>query len=450
MNSFATLALSAWVPATFLLFLALPKRRALVLSVIGGFLFLPCGSIKFPGLPDFNKQMVTCLGPFIAALLTQPAKIFRTRYSWRDLPALVLVACPFASSMTNGLGVHDGLSEVFEALLMWGVPYLLGRVYLSDGDGLRTLAQGIVIGGLVYVPLCLFEVRLSPQLHNYLYGFLPGAFEPMRYGTYRPAVFMQNSLTVGAWMAMASIASFAMLRFKMFRPPFTLPKGWVVAALVGTTVLCKTIGAILLMLVGWFVLRQAQRRKARWILIALVVFPQLFVAARVSGVIDRKSLQAVFSFLPEDRNESLDYRAKNEDVLVEKALQRPEFGWGGWGRSRIVNESGDDVSIVDSIWVLILGKHGLVGLFALMGYLLVGPATFLARTPDRLWPRPDIAPAFCFALMAAFFAIDCTLNALINPVLLMVIGAIAGFKPAVTAATPATAAARPVPALPAR
>src|SRR4030095_14358260 len=116
---------------------------------------------------------------------------------------------------------------------------------------------------------------------------------------------MQNSLTVGAWMAMASIASFAMLRFKMFRPPFTLPKGWGVAALVGTTVLCKTIGAILLMLVGWFVLRQAQRRKARWILIALVVFPQLFVAARVSGVIDRKSLQSVFSFLPEDRREAI-------------------------------------------------------------------------------------------------------------------------------------------------
>ena len=63
MNSFATLALAAWVPATFLLFLALPKRRALVLSVIGGFFFLPCGSIKFPGLSDFNKQMVTCLGP---------------------------------------------------------------------------------------------------------------------------------------------------------------------------------------------------------------------------------------------------------------------------------------------------------------------------------------------------------------------------------------------------
>jgi len=245
-------------------------------------------------------------------------------------------------------------------------------------------------------------------------------------------------------MAIASIASFAMVRFQMFRPPFTLPKGWVVAALVGTTVLCKTIGAILLMLVGWFVLKQAQRRKARWILVALVVFPQLFVAARVSGIIDRSSLQKVYSYLPEDRSESLDYRAKNEDVLVEKALQRPEFGWGGWGRSRIVNESGDDVTIVDSIWVLILGKNGLVGLFALMGYLLVGPATFLARTPDRLWPRPDVAPALCFALMAAFFAIDCTLNALINPVLLMVIGAIVSFRPAPAART------APAPALPAR
>src|SRR5262249_36857355 len=156
---------------------------------------------------------------------------------------------------------------------------------------------------------------------------------------------------------------FAMVRFRMFRPPFTLPAGAVVAALLVTTVLCKTIGAIVLTLIGWYGLRLAQRGRARWLLVVLVAFPPLFRASRVSGLVDRKTLQSVFSFLPEDRGESLDYRAKNEDVLVEKALQQPEFGWGGWGRSRIVNEAGDDISVVDSIWVLILGKHGLVGLF---------------------------------------------------------------------------------------
>jgi hypothetical protein len=447
MNSFGTLILTAWIPATFLLFLALPKRNALLLAVIGGWCFLPCGSIHFPGLPDFNKQMVTCLGPFIAALMTEPKRVARVRWSWRDLPALTIVVCPLASSLTNDLGLHDGLSEVFEYLLMWGVPYVLGRIYLSDGEGLRALGRAVLISGIVYVPLCLFEVRMSPQLHNYLYGFISGSFEQARYGTYRPSVFMINSLTVGAWMMAASLVGCAMSRFRMVRPPFALPVRWIVVALVVTTILCKTIGAIVLMLVGSLVYTLARRQRARWLLVVLVAFPQLFVASRVSGLVNRATLQSAFSFLPEDRGESLDYRAKNEDVLVEKALKRPLFGWGGWGRSRIVNEEGDDVSIVDSIWVLILGKNGLVGLVALMGLLLVGPATFLARTPTRAWTRHETVPAFCFALIATFFAIDCTLNALINPVMLMAIGGIVGFRPA---AAPAVRSATIAAAVPAR
>lgn len=446
MNSFGTLVLTVWVPATFLLFLALPKRTALLVAVIGGFLFLPCGSIKFPGMPDFNKQMVTCLGPFVAALLTDPVRVFKLRFSWRDLPMVVLVATPFASSITNGLGAHDGFSENFQYLLLWGVPYLLGRIYLADEAGLRALAHAIVVGGLIYVPLCLFEVRMSPQLHIYLYGFIPGAFEPMRYGTFRPAVFLTNSLTVGAWMMTAAIVSFAMVRYRMFRPPFTLRPGMVVTALVATTVLCKTIASIVLMLLGWFALRLAQRRRLRGLLLVLVAFPPLFVASRVTGVVDRKSLQSAFSFLPDDRAESLDYRAKNEDVLIDKALDRSTFGWGGWGRSRIVNESGDDVSVVDSIWVLIFGKNGLVGLLGLMGFLCIGPATFLARVPERWWTRPDVAPALCFAVIATFFAIDCTLNAMISPVALMVIGALVSFKPA----APPPPRPAPAAALPAR
>ena len=27
--------------------------------------------------------------------------------------------------------------------------------------------------------------------------------------------------------------------------------------------------------------------------------------------------------------------------------QRPLFGWGGWGRSRVFNERGDDITIAD-------------------------------------------------------------------------------------------------------
>ncbi len=39
----------------------------------------------------------------------------------------VWCACPIASSLTNGLGLYDGLSASFGRFVMWGLPYLLGR-----------------------------------------------------------------------------------------------------------------------------------------------------------------------------------------------------------------------------------------------------------------------------------------------------------------------------------
>jgi hypothetical protein len=351
MNSVALLTLIGWIPATFLLSLALPRRTAVLVSVVFGMLFLPCGEVHFSGIPDINKQMVSCLGPGIAAVLVDPLRVLRFRPSWRDLPVTVLFLCPFASSVFNGLGVHDGLSEVFQAFLLWGVPYFLGRIYLADGEGLRALARAILIGGIVYVPLCLFEIKMSPQLHELFYGFRQSSWEGTRYGTYRPVVFLMNSLMVGSFLSMASVVSFAEARFRMLRPRLKLPIAAVVGALVVTTILTKCIAAILLMGVGAFAFAMARRGRARWILVLLFAYPQLFVAGRVTGLVDRATMSGVLSLMPADRSESLDYRAKNEDLLVVKALKQTLFGWGGWSRSRIIDESG----LVTQITVMLVG-----------------------------------------------------------------------------------------------
>lgn len=437
MNSFGLLVLVGWIPATFVLMLAVPRRTALLMSVIGGCLFLPCGSHSFPGMPDLTKPMVMCLAPGIAAALLDPTGLLRFRPSVRDLPILAIVLVPLASSLVNGLGSHDGLSLVFQSFITWGMPYLLGRVYFSDDRGMRALALAIVVGGLLYVPLCLYEIRMSPQLHVIAYGFGQADFSGnMRYGGFRPLVFMQTGLMLGFWMSAASVVALAVWKLKMFKLPFTLKAGWSALALVGTTILCKSFGAIILMGIGFVTILRARSLRARGILLALVIGPQLFVFTRVTGLLDRQTISHAMEFMPDDRVESLDTRAKNEDLLVEKALQQPLFGWGGWGRSRIVNEEGDDVTIVDSIWVEILGRNGLVGLFALMGVLFVGPATFLQRVPPSAWRRAETAPAFVLALVLAAFAIDCTMNAMINPAFLLAIGGLVSYRPAPAAASP--------------
>jgi len=442
MNSLGLLVLVGWIPATFVLMLAVPRRTALLMSVIGGCLFLPCGSHSFPGLPDLTKPMVMCLAPGIAAALLDPTGLLRFRPSVRDLPILGIVLCPLASSLTNGLGSHDGLSLVFQSFITWGMPYLLGRVYFADDAGQRALAKAILIGGLLYVPLCLYEIRLSPQLHVILYGFGQADFSGnMRYGGFRPLVFMQTGLMLGFWMSAASSVALGNWQLKMFQLPFALKVGWCTIALVATTILCKSFGAIILMLIAFGTIVRAKTLRARWIMLALVVGPQLFVFCRVAGLLDRQTISSAMDFMPSDRVESLDTRAKNEDLLVQKALQQPLFGWGGWGRSRIVNEEGDDVTIVDSIWVEILGRNGLFGLISLMGVLFVGPATFLARVPPSVWRRSETAPAFCLALVIAMFAVDCTMNAMINPAFLLAIGGLVSYRPARRPAPPPVARA---------
>ena len=44
----------------------------------------------------------------------------------------------------------------------WLLPYLVGRLYLTDAEGLREFALGIIIGGVCLIPLCLFEIKMSP------------------------------------------------------------------------------------------------------------------------------------------------------------------------------------------------------------------------------------------------------------------------------------------------
>ena len=43
---------------------------------------------------------------------------------------------------------------------------------VNTADTLRDLCLSIIIGGVIYLPLCLYEIRMSPQLHSIFYGFL--------------------------------------------------------------------------------------------------------------------------------------------------------------------------------------------------------------------------------------------------------------------------------------
>ena len=156
-------ALFGWLPVIMMIFSTTPPRRAVVVCFIGAWLFLPYAGYDLPGIPDYSKRSATSLGVMLATVIYRSDWLFATRLRWFDVPMLVLCSCPMASSLANGLGAYDGLSASFTYVVTWGLAYLIGRVYFTRPEHLRELALGIVAGGLIYVPLCAWEFRMSPR-----------------------------------------------------------------------------------------------------------------------------------------------------------------------------------------------------------------------------------------------------------------------------------------------
>ena len=49
------------------------------------------------------------------------------------------------------------------------------------------------------------------------------------------------------------------------------------------------------------------------------------------------------------------------------------FGWGGWGRSRIIDEYGRDISLTDGHWIIALGQGGWTCYISEFGLLAMAP-----------------------------------------------------------------------------
>lgn len=425
------LALWGWIPLMLFAFANMAPRRAMLLSFVAGWLFLPAASYDLEGLPDYGKSTAACLGAFLGALLFDTARLGTFRLRFLDLPMVVWCLCPFVSSMTNGLGPYDGLSAVFEQVVVWGLPYFLGRIYLTDFGAIRELALALLIGGLVYVPLCLFEVRMSPQLNKWVYGFggagIEYASELGKWGS-RPRVFMKDRLALGMFMTAASLVGVWIWRAGRMQSLRGMPLKWLIPLLVVTTVMCKNLGAVSLLVFGLaalFLVKRFRTGIAIWVLLAAT---PLYMAVRATGQWDGAQLVALVRSLHEVRADSFQTRLDNEDRLVDKALQQSVFGWGGWGRNRVYREVGagrlQDISLTDGLWVIALGTTGIVGLVSVTGVFLLPPAVFLRRFPVAIWAHPSVAPAAVIAVLVVLYMIDNLFNDMKNPIYLVATGAL--------------------------
>ena len=402
----------------------------MVVTAVGGWLLLPSVAIDLPGLPPYGKPLAISLGILFGTIVFDSSRFRSYRPRWYDLPILVWCLCPFATSISNDLGPYDGISECSRQAIAWLFPYLIGRIYLTNLESFRELAMGMIIGGVCLIPLCLLEIRIGNMLAGLVYGFQSHWEGARDWGGYRPRVFFGTGLELGLWMNAVTMTSWWLWRSKAFRQLWGIPVDSVILpALMITSVLCKTTGATILTLVASCILWYCKRARTKWALAALLSLAPIYCATRINNIWRGDTVVAfVETYLSKQRAVSLEWRFMEEDVLVAHALNRPFFGWGGYNRSRPIDEFGH-LSTADSLWTIVLGVNGYLGLTSMSIAMVLPVILFLRRFPVERWDHAGLAPVTALTVMLALFLLDSLANAMFNALYVIIAGGLVNIVP---------------------
>ena len=436
-NALVPLTMFGCILAFLAVFGFMQPRRAVIACFLGAWLFLPVKTYEFEGIPDYSKLFATCFGITVAVFVFDFKQMLRFRPHWVDIPMILWCFIPVASSLTNDVPVsnrlYDGLSESLSQIILWGFPYFLGRIYFTNWKELRELAIGILSAGLLYIPLILTEMIFSPQLHRWVYGYHQHRFDQTsRFGLWRPMVFMNHGLMVALFMAAAALIAFWLWRSKSIETvqlPFGLPKipfFPIALLMLGIVIFMVSANAWAATLLGITTLLTAAYFRTRLIAIFLLIFIPTYIGMNVMGVWPQdQSVKFMVGLFGPERAQSLEFRYWNEDLLSEKARNQPFFGWGGWNRQIVTNEWGLR-TVIDSGWISVVGKFGVVGLISWLLCILTPPLLILFKYPTDMWKHPKIAPTIVLSVILMLYMFDFLLNNMINPVYMLAAGALLG------------------------
>jgi hypothetical protein len=380
-NWFAAVAILAWPMLALALFRTKPPVEAIVWIILAALLLLPAGvAIKLPMIPAIDKNSVPNVCAFVGCLFLVPRRRRRSSgFGLVELLAIMLIIAPVVTSTLNndtivigdrvlpGVGYYDGISALLSQLLIF-LPFLLGRRVFQNPEDTEMTIRCLMLAGLFYSFPMLLEIRLSPQLSNWFYGFSPLGFDTdVRYGGYRPVVFMQNGLAVAFFTMTTFLAATAIWRTNDRMMP--LPPAGLSAYLGLMVILCKSGGALIYSVFGGFFVRYIKPKTQLRLALLLACIGLSYPLLRITDLFPEKFLVQVASSVDGERAESLQFRFDQEQQLLGHASERFFFGWGRYGRNRVYEESGKDSSITDGEWIVTVGQFGLIGFVAEFGLL---------------------------------------------------------------------------------
>jgi hypothetical protein len=189
---------------------------------------------------------------------------------------------------------------------------------------------------------------------------------------------------------------------------------------------CRTLSAIIYSVSFVPLIVYARPKFQVRVAILLALLALLYPTLRALDLFPTKlMLEAAYS-VSDARAGSLKVRFDNEDQLLARALERPFFGWGRYGRSRVYDEdSGADTSVTDGEWIITFGQFGVFGFIAQFGLLGIGifrSRRALARTSDLR----DQRLLSTLTLMMTITIVDLLPNSGLEPWSWLMCGALVG------------------------
>jgi len=426
MSGLAPIVLITWTVFSISLFFVTSPRRAVIISVFGGVLLLPIYTMDFQGFPELDKNKIIAMGIFLGGLLAGSQKEIPLQLKKHDMPMVFwCFVIPMATALSNRLGVYYGLSAIAENFLGWGIFYWAGRKYFGTAASMRTLTRAFLFGGLIYIPLIFFEIRMSPRLHRMIYGFFAHEWrQHFRYGGYRPIVFMEHGLMVALFMAACTVIAFWLWRNKSLFQIGRIPMSLFTVTLIAAAILCRSANGWAFLTIGITLYFSYSRSSSPKIIKLLLLAVPIYIVLRITNTVSAELVQSIADvFFDDERVASLSLRLWQEDLFTVRALERPFFGWGGFGRAwPIDSATGEElIPMVDPLWVILLGWHGFFGLISVFMAVGIGPWGLLKSTREN---DEFLIDTVVLCLITVFFMLDSLVNAMINPVFILTAGAL--------------------------
>lgn len=455
-NALASLMLLLWPVACLVLLRRLPIERGVIWCILGGYLLLPPrANFDLPLVPPMDKDSIPAISAFLVAVFalnrkvpllpkTPAARLLVLLFILGAIPTVLTNGDPAVYSdgtgrvwVVPGLRTHDTLSAVVQQMIVL-LPFLLGRALLASEAGMREILKAMMLGGLIYSIPALIEIRLSPQMNVWVYGFFQHSFEQMmRDGGFRPLVFLPHALWLAFFMFGAVLSTAALA--KLNPPPERIKLIFATIYLLGVLYLCKSLASQLyaISFLTLVLLTNPKMQIRATIILAIIAisYPML----RNAGLIPVDDILERAAAFSQERSDSMQYRFNNEELLLERAHSKSLFGWGGWGRNLLLDPgSGEILTVPDGRWIIVFGESGWLGYIAEMG-LLATPLVVLWQRSLRHPGDRSLAYAAPIALILAANMVDMLVNATLIPLTWLFAGAILGFAENEARATSPTA-----------